>query len=91
MPRKNIINLSGKSLIAWTIEASLNLKHITKTIISSDDEEILDIAIKYGAEVVNRPKELASDHATSESVVKHVIDSLKFTGEGFDVVSLLHL
>ena len=53
MPRKNIINLSGKSLIAWTIEASLNLKHITKTIISSDDEEILDIAIKYGAEVVN--------------------------------------
>ena len=41
LPRKNILDLAGKPLVAWTIEAALNSKYITKTIVSSDDEEIL--------------------------------------------------
>jgi CMP-N,N'-diacetyllegionaminic acid synthase len=89
LPRKNIIDLAGKPLIAWTIEASLKSKYITKTIVSSDDKEILSISKEYGAEVIKRPDHLASDYATSESVVKHVIDYLESIGEMFDIVVLL--
>ena len=89
LPRKNIADLAGKPLIAWTIEASLNSKYITKTMVSSDDKEILDISVEYGAEIIKRPENLASDDATSESVVKHAIDCLEATGEVFDIVVLL--
>ena len=89
LPRKNIIDLAGKPLIAWTIEASLNSKYITKTIVSSDDKEILDISTKYGSEVIKRPNNLSSDVATSESVVRHAIDYLESMGEIFDIVVLL--
>ena len=86
LPRKNIIDLAGKPLIAWTIEASISSKYITKTIVSSDDDEILEVSKKYGSEIVRRPDNLASDTATSESVVEHVIDYLKYKGEEFDIV-----
>ena len=89
LPRKNIADLAGKPLIAWTIEASLNSKYITKTMVSSDDKEILDISVEYGAEIIKRPENLASDDATSESVVKHAIDCLEATGEVFYIVVLL--
>jgi len=89
LPGKNIIDLAGKPLIAWTIEASLKSKYIAKTVVSSDDEEILDISNNYGAEVLKRPNDLASDIATSELVVRHVIDCLESKGEKFDVVILL--
>ena len=89
IPRKNIINLAGKPLIAWTIEASLNSRYITKTIVSSDDKEILDISTEYGAEVIKRPDDLASDIATSESAVRHAVDYLESLGEVFDIVVLL--
>jgi CMP-N,N'-diacetyllegionaminic acid synthase len=89
LPRKNIIDLAGKPLIAWTIEASISSKYITKTIVSSDDDEILEVSKKYGSEIVRRPDNLASDTATSESVVEHVIDYLKSIGEEFDLIILL--
>jgi CMP-N,N'-diacetyllegionaminic acid synthase len=87
--RKNVVDLAGKPLIAWTIEASLDSKYITKTIVSSDDKEVLDISTEYGAKVVKRPDDLSSDSATSESVVKHTIDYLESMGEVFDIVILL--
>ena len=46
LPRKNIIDLAGKPLIAWTIEASLNSKCISKTMVSSEDQEILDMLLQ---------------------------------------------
>ncbi len=84
--KKNIIDLAGKPLIAWTIEASINSKYINKTIVSSDSNEVLEIAKKYKAEVSIRPKNLASDISSSESVVKHVLDNIN---EKFDYVILL--
>ena len=89
LPRKNIIDLAGKPLIAWTIEAALKSKYITKTIVSSDDEEILNFSKNYGADVIERPDNLASDTATSESVVDHTIDFLQCNGEEFDILVLL--
>ncbi len=89
LPGKHIIDLAGKPLIAWTIEASLQSKYITKTVVSSDDKEILKISERYGVATVQRPVELASDTATSESVAKHTIDLLSAKNETFDVLVLL--
>jgi len=89
IPRKNIIDLNGKPLIAWTIKASLDSNFISKTVVSSDDDEILKISQKYGASVIRRPKSLASDEASSESVMLHTIDSLSVNNEEFDIVILL--
>ncbi len=84
--RKNILDLGGKPMIAWTIEASLRSKYITKTVVSSDSDEILAISKEYGASVLKRPDELSDDTSSSESVVKHAIDGIN--GE-FDLIILL--
>jgi len=89
LPRKNIIDLNGKPLIAWTIEASLKSKYITDTYVSSDDDEILEISQRYGAYIIKRPKKLATDTSSSESVVKHVIKELKKQNKEYDYIILL--
>lgn len=86
LPRKNIIDLCGKPLIAWTIESSLKSKYITQTIVSSDCEEILKVAKSHGANVLKRPAELAKDDISSEPVINHVLESFDFN---FDVLILL--
>ena len=77
LPRKNILNLNGKPLIAWSIEAGLNSKYIDKVIVTSDDTEILDISKQVGAATIKRPIELASDTATTFDTLKHTIDNVK--------------
>lgn len=85
LPRKNVRDLAGKPLIAWTIEAGLKSKYLDQVIVSSDDEEILEISRQYGADTIKRPDELASDTATTFDAIKHTIDSL----EKYDYVVLL--
>jgi len=85
-PRKNITDLAGKPLIAWTIEASLKSSHITKTLVSSDDNEILKISKAFGSETLKRPSEFASDTSSSQEVVKHVLSVID---ETFDYLVLL--
>ncbi len=66
LPGKNIKLLHGKPLIAHTIEQALQAKSISKVIVSTEDKEIAEIALKYGAEIpFMRPKYLASDTALS--------------------------
>ena len=89
LPRKNILKLKGDPLVAWSIKASLNSRYITQTIVSTDDDEISDIAKNNGAHVINRPKKLSSDTATSISVVRHAIEFLKAKNEVYDIVILL--
>ncbi|HEB62613.1 MAG TPA: acylneuraminate cytidylyltransferase family protein, partial [Bacteroidetes bacterium] len=86
LPQKNIINLNGKPLIAWTIEASLKSKYITKTIVSSDSDTILKIAKKYGANTLKRPVQYSTDQASSEVVVKHAMKSIN---KKYDYIILL--
>jgi len=75
LPNKNILDLAGKPLIAWTIEAALKSKYIDKLIVSTDSEQIADISKQFGAEVpFIRPKELSSDTVDSISVLKHAIE-----------------
>ena len=85
LPRKNVLDLCGKPLIAYTIEAALKSKYINKVIVSSDDEEILNISSNFGADIIKRPDELASDTATTFDAIKHTINNL----EKYDYIVLL--
>jgi CMP-N-acetylneuraminic acid synthetase len=90
LPRKNIKPLCGKPLIAWTIEHAHNSAHIDRTIVSTDDEEIAEIATRYGADVpFLRPTELARDDSPSIDAILHAITWLEETGEYYDLVMLL--
>jgi len=71
LPRKNLLELNAKPLIAWSIEAAQKSKYISKTVVTSDDEEILNIAKTYKVDAIKRPKELASDTATTFDAIKH--------------------
>ena len=82
LPRKNVLSLAGKPLISYSIEHSLASKLVDRTIVSSDDNEIIEISKRYGAEVIKRPKEYAGDISPPTEAYKHVIDTLK-SKEGF--------
>lgn len=74
IPRKNIKKIGGRPLIDWTIDAALSSQSLDRVIVSTDDEEIARISEDCGADVpFIRPKKLASDTATSFSVVNHAV------------------
>jgi CMP-N,N'-diacetyllegionaminic acid synthase len=75
LPRKNSLNLNGKPLIAWSIEAGLKSKYIDEVMVTTDDDEIIEIAKIFKANVpFKRPNVLASDHATRSEVIRHTIE-----------------
>ena len=75
LPNKNILNLNGKPLIAWSIEAAKKSKYIDEIVVSSDSDEILEIAKKYKVKALKRPDELATDTAKSEEAILHVLEN----------------
>jgi len=84
---KNIRTVMGKPLIAWTIEAANASNYIDKLVISTDGEEIMEVARTYGCDVpFKRPDELSNDTATSVDVVIHTIQMLE---QDFDYILLL--
>jgi CMP-N,N'-diacetyllegionaminic acid synthase len=90
LPGKNIRQLVGKPLIAWSIDAGIKAPSLDSIVVSTDDEAIAEEARRAGARVpFLRPKELASDTASSIDVILHVLDCLADSGEHYDVVVLL--
>ena len=77
IPNKNVIDLAGKPLIYYNINAAKNSKYITRIIVSTDGEEISRISKSFGAEVLMRPAELATDTAKTLLVLQHVVNYLK--------------
>jgi len=78
LPRKNIIPLLDKPLIAWTIEQAKESKYVDRVVVSTEDKEIAEISKKYGAEVpFMRPKRLSSDRTKGIEVVLHAIEFFK--------------
>jgi N-acylneuraminate cytidylyltransferase len=72
IPRKNIKHFFGKPIIGWTIEAALASQCFDRIVVSTDDDEIAQVARAFGAETpFNRPSELANDHAGTIPVVAH--------------------
>jgi YrbI family 3-deoxy-D-manno-octulosonate 8-phosphate phosphatase len=74
VPAKNVLPIAGRPLVAHSIAHARASRCVTETIVSTDDPSIADIAVRNGAAVVRRPTELASDSATSESALLHVLD-----------------
>ena len=90
LPKKNILNLAGKPMIAWTIEAALGSKYIDRVVVSTDSKDIAKISRDYGADVpFKRPNEFATDSASSVDVVINTLNSLNRTGEEYDYIILL--
>ena len=86
LPRKNVLQLGGLPLIAWTVRAALAARCIASVVVSTDDDEIAAAARAAGAEVpFRRPADLASDTASSADVMLHALDALP----GFDRAVLL--
>ena len=87
LPGKNILELGGKPLIAWTIEAAQKSKYIDRLILSSEDKQIISVAQDWGCEVpFIRPAELALDKTPGIDPVLHAINTLT---EKYDHVVLL--
>ncbi|MBN1264749.1 MAG: acylneuraminate cytidylyltransferase [Anaerolineales bacterium] len=77
IPQKNIRKLAGHPLIAYSIAAGLQSKYVTRTIVSTDSEEIAGVAASYGGEVpFLRPASLAEDETPDFPVFKHVLNKL---------------
>ncbi|WP_094603871.1 N-acylneuraminate cytidylyltransferase [Sporomusa silvacetica DSM 10669] len=75
--RKNVRDLNGKPLIAYTIEAAKKCKWINSVVVTTEDEEIKAVSRMYGAVIVDRPNELATDHALSRDVVIHALEVIE--------------
>ncbi|OMH30016.1 cytidylyltransferase domain-containing protein [Motiliproteus sp. MSK22-1] len=89
IPRKNLVELIGKPLISYSITAALGSACVDRTFVSSDDQEILTVSRQCGAEVIERPSELARDDSTSDSVIKHALEYLAEQKVGVDYLVLL--
>lgn len=90
LPRKNVLPLGGKPLIAWSVEAARRSALVDRVVVSSDDEEILGAARAAGAEVpFVRPAALAADDSSTLDVVLHALDNLAAAGQAFDYLVLL--
>nr|WP_300840671.1 acylneuraminate cytidylyltransferase family protein [uncultured Acetatifactor sp.] len=90
IPHKNIIDLCGRPLISYTIEAAIRSKYIDYTIVSTDDEEIAKVSKEYGAEIpFLRPAELATDTSKTIESVIYTIRTVQERGKFFDTIVLL--
>ena len=90
IPSKNIIEIYGKPLIQYSIECAKGSKYLDRTIISTDDTKIKDVAVKCGGDVpFMRPPELALDTSKTIDAVVHAINWLKEHGEEYDYLVLL--
>ena len=83
IPRKNLGLLCGRPLLSYSVEAALNAEAVTRVVVSTDDDEIAEVAGGLGADVVMRPAEISGDEATSESALMHTLDQLQ-EQEGFE-------
>ncbi len=73
IPRKNIRDIAGFPLIYWSIEAAKSSKLLHECYVSTEDDEIADIARGYGSNVLIRPEELSRDDTTTLAVLQHIV------------------
>jgi CMP-N,N'-diacetyllegionaminic acid synthase len=90
IPNKNLVPLAGKPLISHTIATALASRSIGRTIVSTDSDAIAAVAVSSGADVpFRRPAQLASDTATTESVVLHALAELERTATLPEIIVVL--
>jgi len=89
IPNKNIKKFCGIPLLSWSIQVAQNVSQSTDVWVSSDDEKILKLAIKYGAKTIKRPKKLATDKATSVSGYQHALEEIQKHNKKVDAIIAL--
>ena len=88
--RKNIVPLLGKPLLAYTLEAALASKRLARTVLSTDDPEIAEVGLRWGAEVpFFRPPGLAGDDVPTLPVLQHAVRELEARGDNYDAILTL--
>jgi len=87
--RKNIKKLDGKPLINYSIEHSLKVNSIDRTIVSTDDKEISEVAEEADAEVVKRPQELARDDSLVINAIRYTVQEIEKEGTDVDLIVVL--
>jgi pseudaminic acid cytidylyltransferase len=91
IPKKNIKDFLGKPIIAYSIQLAVSSKLFDKVIVSTDDEEIKEVAIKYSAEVpFIRPKEISDDFTGTHEVIGHAVKWLEDNNEKLDYVCCIY-
>jgi CMP-N-acetylneuraminic acid synthetase len=90
IPRKNIVPLLGRPLLAYTADAALAARRLTRVILSTEDEEIAEVGRRCGLEVpFMRPPDLARDDTPTLPVLQHAVSYLEALGDRYDAVCLL--
>lgn len=90
VPRKNILEIAGKPLIAWSVEQALETGQIDCVHVSTDNDDIAEVARAYGADVPYiRPSNLAQDITPTEPVMSYALEWYAQTGKEFDAIVLL--
>ena len=88
IPGKNIKMLAGKPLIAYTIEEALKCTLLDRYVVSTDSDEIAEVAKKYGANVIMRPKRLAQDHTPTLDALLHALECAESEHDkNYDIVA----
>jgi N-acylneuraminate cytidylyltransferase/CMP-N,N'-diacetyllegionaminic acid synthase len=90
LKNKNILNLYGKPLVAWPIEAALQSKYIDRVLVSTDDKDIAAVSVTAGAEVpFLRDKNLAKDNTPSSDVIMNVLENIEKDKINYEYLILL--
>jgi len=90
IPRKNLADLGGRPLLAWTAEAAKKSRRLTRTVLSTEDAEIAEVGRQVGLEVpFLRPSFLAEDNTPTLPVLQDVVKRLEAEGQCYDAVCLL--
>lgn len=90
LPGKNVADVGGLPMVAWSVRAALASRHIDACVLSSDDPAIIAAARAEGCEIpFVRPAELATDEAGTLPVLRHAVDHLAASGRRYDYVVLL--
>ena len=91
IPKKNIRNFLGKPIMAYSIEAAIKSNLFDEIMVSTDDEDIAEIAVNYGAKVpFKRSKKNSDDYATTFDVVEEVVLKYKSLNKTFDFICCLY-
>lgn len=91
IPNKNIKNFCGKPILSYSIQAALDSKLFDEVMVSTDSNQIADIAKKFGAQVpFMRSEETASDYATTADVLLEVLSEYKKSGKNFDYMACIY-
>ncbi len=88
IPQKNLVGFCGKPLITWSIEQALRSQHINEVYVTTDDKAIGKVSKQYGAKIIWRPKELATDTSSSEEALLHAMSEIE-KKQGIDIVVFL--